>query len=226
MIAMVRAPLSESVQMYLVSIARLRRGEGVVPLSELADELSVSPVSANEMCHKMQDQGLVIYQPYKGVLLTEEGKRRALYVLRRHRLWEVFLVSKLGLAYAEAHEAACQLEHDTPDEVVERLDAYLGQPDFNPMGDPIPGPDGALPLRHLAPLCELGPGQRGHVVRCDTTDLARAFLDDHGLRSGAWVTVIATTESGLLIDVEGTEMALATHLAERIHVEPEARQHE
>ena len=214
-------PLSESVQMYLVSIARLREGDEPVSLSELAQELSVSPVSANEMCHKLQDQSLVIYLPYKGARLTEEGERRALYVLRRHRLWEVFLVEHLGLAYSQAHEAACHLEHSTPDFVIDRLGSYLGHPAVNPAGDLIPSPDGIFPSQQLLPLSELTTGEQGHVVRCEMTGTARAFLRDRGLRPGVRITVGAVTDSGLLVEIEGAEIALATSLAERVQVEPE-----
>jgi DtxR family Mn-dependent transcriptional regulator len=83
--------LSESMEMYLVTIARLRTDGEPVPLSLLADTLCISPVSVNEMCRKLQNQGLVLYRPYKGVSLTDEGEQRACYILRCHRLWEVFL---------------------------------------------------------------------------------------------------------------------------------------
>ena len=89
--------LSESMEMYLVTIARLRVDSQPVPLSQLAEMLSISPVSVNEMCRKLQDQGFAVYQPYKGVSLTPEGEQRTFYILRRHRLWEVFLVQKSRL---------------------------------------------------------------------------------------------------------------------------------
>ena len=126
--------LSESMQMYLITIARLRDNGSPVPLSLLADTLSISPVSVNEMCRKLQDQGLVVYQPYKGALLTDVGDERACHILRRHRLWDVFLVDKLGFEYGEAHDIACQLEHATPDAVADRLDHYLDYPPVNPIG--------------------------------------------------------------------------------------------
>ena len=88
-------PISDSVQMYLVKLKRLEEEVNPVPLSYLADSLSISPVSVNEMCRKMQDQELIDYQPYKGASLTPEGEREALKILRRHRLWEVFLVEEL-----------------------------------------------------------------------------------------------------------------------------------
>ncbi len=214
------ARLSESMQMYLVTIARLRAKDRPVPLSQLAQELSNSPVSVNEMCRKLQDQGLVVYRPYKGALLTLEGERRALYVLRRHRLWEVFLVEKLGLEYARAHEAACQLEHTTPDYVTDRLDMYLGFPSVNPQGLPIPSSGGAMAARRVIPLAELPAGQRGQVVRCEASDASCAFLAEQGLRPGGSVTLLATGADSLLVEVGAAQLSLALSLASAIGVEP------
>jgi DtxR family Mn-dependent transcriptional regulator len=216
-------PLSESVQMYLVTIARLRVDSRPVPLSQLAQSLSISPVSVNEMCRKLQDQGLLIYQPYKGASLTPEGEQRAFYILRRHRLWEVFLVEKLGFAYDQAHDAACQLEHTTPDLVADRLDIFLGHPAVNPEGEPIPGSDGKLPARFLYPLTAFSAGQRGHVVRCDVSEAAQTFLDEQGVRPGASVTVMATAEDSLLVQVGEVHISLAWAVAEAVQVEPEQK---
>ena len=214
------ASLSESVQMYLVTIARLRVDGQPVPLSQLAQSLSISPVSVNEMCRKLQDQGLLTYQPYKGASLTPEGEQRAYYILRRHRLWEVFLVEKLGFAYDQAHDAACQLEHTTPNLVADRLDIFLGHPAVNPEGEPIPGADGKLPARFLYPLTALSAGQRGHVIRCDAGEAAQTFLDEQGVRPGASVTVMATAEDSLLVQVGAAHISLARAVAKAIQVEP------
>ncbi|MCD4738579.1 MAG: FeoA domain-containing protein, partial [Anaerolineae bacterium] len=213
------ASLSESMQMYLVTIARLREGEQPVPLSQLADDLSISPVSANEMCRKLQDHGLVVYRPYKGASLTAEGERRACYILRRHRLWEVFLVDKLGFDYDQAHEAACQLEHATFELLADQLDVFLEHPVVNPRGEPIPRTDGSLAERALLPLAKLSAGQRGHVVRCDVNEAARAFLAERGLRPGARFTVMATAEESLLVRVGGGHISLARSLGENVKVE-------
>lgn len=213
--------LSESVQMYLVTIIRLRANGQPVPLSELADALSISPVSVNEMCRKLHEQGLVVYLPYKGASLTEEGERRACHILRRHRLWEVFLVNALGLAYGEAHEIACQLEHATPDLLADRLDAFLKYPTVNPLGEPIPRLGAAPPPRPLYALTALSAGQCGHVVRCDVSDAARAFLDERGVRPGAPLTVAALAEDGVLVQVGGMHLALARSLAEAVQLEIE-----
>jgi DtxR family Mn-dependent transcriptional regulator len=206
--------------MYLVSIARLRVDEQPVPLSQLAQTLSVSPVSVNEMCRKLQDQGLVIYRPYKGASLTPEGEQQAYYVLRRHRLWEVFLVDKLGFAYEQAHDTACRLEHDTPELLADRLDAFLEFPSVNPEGEFIPKPDGTPRIQHLTALAALPAGQRAHVVRCEGNDTTRAFLEKQGVRPGTSLTVLATGEASLLLQVEESHVSLARALAEAIKVEP------
>lgn len=214
-------PISDSMQMYLVTIARLREHQDPVPLSRLAEALSVSPVSVNEMCRKLQEQGLLIYQPYKGASLTPDGEHRAHYILRRHRLWEVFLVEKLGMDHIEAHEAACQLEHSTPNAVSDRLDAFLGHPTVNPEGLSIPTSDGILPEQRLVPLAVLSAGQRGHVVGYDVGEQARAFLLRQGLHPGASIEVMASAGESLLVLAGEEQVALALALAEGIQVELE-----
>jgi DtxR family Mn-dependent transcriptional regulator len=211
--------LSESIQMYLVTIARLRESGQPVPLSLLADTLSISPVSVNEMCRKLQDQGLVLYRPYKGALLTDEGEQRACYILRRHRLWEVFLVEKLGFEYAKAHDIACQLEHATPNLLADRLDVFLDYPQVNPDGEPIPRGKERLPTRPVVALTALAAGQQGHVVRCDVDGAAHAFLSEQGIRPGAALVVLATAEDGVLIQVGAAPISLARSLAEAVQVE-------
>ena len=213
--------LSESMEMYLVTITRLRLDGQPVPLSQLAEILSISPVSVNEMCRKLQDQKLAVYQPYKGVSLTPEGEQRAYYILRCHRLWEVFLVEKLGFDYDEAHKMACQLEHSTPNLVANRLDAFLEYPSVNPEGEPIPRDDGVLPASSTFPLVVLSVGQPCHVIRCDANQAGCAFLDEHGIRPGASLTVQAMADDSLLVQVGEMQISLARTLAESITVEPE-----
>jgi len=207
-------------QMYLVTIARLREGGNPVPLSQVADALSVSAVSVNEMCRKLQDQGLLVYQPYKGASLTSEGERRAHYILRRHRLWEVFLVERLGFDYQQAHEAACQLEHSTPEAVADRLDDFLGIPEVNPEGLAIPRANGRLPEWRLAPLSGMAAGVRGHVVRVEMPDASKGFLLKHGVSPGAPFTVLAVGDQGMLLQIGASSVSLSMELAEAVVVEP------
>ena len=214
--------LTESSQMYLLDIVRLRDGDEPVPLSRLAEELSVSPVSVNEMCRKLQEQGLVIYRPYKGASLTAEGERQAHRVLRKHRLWEVFLVGKLGYAYEKAHEAACQLEHGTSDLLAERLDEYLGHPSTNPLGQPIPRPDDGTPLRKTLLLAKMSAGQEGHVVQYeDGNSIPHDFMRERGLHLGSPLKVLITTNDSMLIETPKGQVSLARDLANTISVEPD-----
>ena len=215
------AHLSESVQNYLVNIVRLREAEDTpVPLSQLAAALSISPISVNDMCRKLQDQGLVIYRPYKGALLTEEGQRYAYYIVRRHRLWEVFLVERLGFDYDEAHEAACLLEHATPDRVADRLDAYLSHPAVNPQGEPIPRPEGILPACTTVSLSGLDAGQQAHILQCQVDEPIRLSLETQGIRPGARARVLVVSEQNMLLQIDDTHISLARSLANDILVEP------
>lgn len=213
--------LSDTKAMYLVSIARLRQDDQPVPLSKLAESLDVTPVSVNEMCRKLQDQGLLIYRPYKGASLTAEGESQANYILRRHRLWEVFLVGKLGFVYEEAHQAACQLEHISPDPMMDRLDRYLGYPKVNPVGEPIPQADGCLPDYVEVPLTSLSPGEGGVLMGCDDSSPIQGFLEDNGVRSGSYLTVAAAGKASLLVQGEGSGVSLSRDLAEKLLVRVE-----
>ncbi|MCD4672668.1 MAG: FeoA domain-containing protein [Anaerolineaceae bacterium] len=212
--------ISESVQMYLVTIIRLRVGNQPVPLSLLADSLSISPVSVNEMCRKLQDQGLVVYRPYKGASLTEKGEQQACFILRRHRLWEVFLVDKLDYSYEEAHEIACILEHATPNHLADRLDGFLEYPAVNFVGELIPRSDGQPPTRPAISLAALSPGQQGRVIRCELEGAPQSFLAEHGISPGVWVQVVAMAGEGVLIQAGKIHVSLVQSLAEAIQVEP------
>ena len=215
------ASLSENVQMYLVAIARLRNNDQPVPLSQLAEEFSISPSSVNEMCRKLEKQGYLTYQPYKGVLLTSEGEEKANYILRRHRLWEVFLAEKLEFNYADAHEAACQLEHATTSVLADRLDAFLGNPVVNPEGELIPGGRGDFKVVKGLPLTSFSPGQRVQVLYYEDEETTEEYLAEHGIRPGNILVVQAVTSESLLLQVSGQRVALANSLAENIYVAPE-----
>jgi len=212
---------SENVQMYLVHIFRLREGEDPVPLSSLADALSISAISVNQMCRKLQKEGLVTYKPYKGAALTRAGEQLATRVLRRHGLWEVFLVERLHMRWERAHETACLLEHATPDEVMDRLDDYLNHPHVNPQGELIPTGEGTVPQRMGMPLAEMEAGQSGCCVRCAADEATRAFLTGQGMRSGASFEVVAAAPQSLLIDVSGRRFAVDRALAQKLWVEPD-----
>jgi DtxR family transcriptional regulator, Mn-dependent transcriptional regulator len=129
---------SISIEDYIGAIYRLQKSaENLLPLSELQDFFGFSPISIHEMVQKLESLGLAEYQPYRGVRLTEKGRDSAQSLVRRHRIWEVFLADKLHVPMDEAHQLAGDLEHAAPDWITERLFEHLGKPDFCPHGSKI-----------------------------------------------------------------------------------------
>ena len=138
--AVTAAPTTPSEQMYLIKVA-VAEEEGrpaPLPLAELAAALEISPVSANQMVRRLEERGLAEYHPYRGVALTEAGRREAHRVLRGRRLWAAFLAQHVGFSPEEADHLACGLEHVTPPEAADRLARFLGDPAATPWGEPIP----------------------------------------------------------------------------------------
>lgn len=159
-------PFNESAEMYLKSASELANNHNApVPISALAERLGVSAVSATEMVHRLCDQGLLEHIPYKGVTLTSNGDALANRIIRRHRLWECFLSEQLGLAWQQVHDYACEMEHATPDEVVEGLAEFLGQPQTCPHGNPIPDSDGQMSAPEDCALSEWTTGDKGTITR-------------------------------------------------------------
>lgn len=213
------AEMSESEEMYLISIARLiERGvEAPVPIPQLAGELSVHPVSANQMVHKLAEEELVEYLPYKGAQLTPRGQEIAQKVLRDRRLWEVFLVEHLDLPPSEADALACRLEHITAEGIACRLAQFLGQPAVSPQGLPIPQLDGE-PVGHMPrPLSDLAVGELGEVRRIEGDRTTQAFLSAEGLRPGLEVKPLAISSGGaMLLEISDRRLHLAKVITEQI----------
>jgi len=134
-------------------------------------------------------------------------------------LWEVFLVEKLGFSFKEAHNAACELEHSTPNLVADRLEAFLEYPSVNPEGEPIPKSNGVLPTNSWILLTELPVGRSSHVIRCQTSQGERAFLHEQGIRPGAALKVLAMADDSLLVGVGDAQLSMARELAETVTVE-------
>ncbi len=215
-------PMTEAAEMYLLRIALLSEGDEPVPISQLAETLNVSPISANQMCRKLEARGLVDYQPYKGVTLTLQGEAIALRVLRKRRLWEVFLAEKLGLDPQTAEDVACRFEHVTPEDLAEKLAEFLGHPTLSPQRQPIP-PRFGSPQRHqvIRPLSAVGVGERVRVTNIVADETLKSFLRGQGLGPGAVMMVLAVApDKALLVEVNGGHVSLATNVAEKIDVTP------
>lgn len=147
---------SLSEENYLKAICLISRfGKKIVSTNELADEMKTKPSSVTEMLKRLAKKNLVKYEKYQGVTLTISGSKIALYIVRKHRLWEFFLVEKLGFTWDQIHEVAEQLEHIQSASLINRLDKFLGNPRFDPHGDPIPGENGNLQENVFSTLNEL-----------------------------------------------------------------------
>lgn len=166
------------------------RQAGEVSTNALAEGTATKAASVTDMLRKLADKELIIYKKYQGVRLTDEGQRQALRVIRRHRLWEVFLVQTLGFGWDAIHEIAEELEHIGSEELVARLDAFLNYPQFDPHGDPIPTPTGTMPATAYRPLADVSPGGCVRIMGVLTHSAAfLQHLDKTGLTLGCQLTV-------------------------------------
>ena len=213
--------MTESTEMYLKAMAELGPDD-VIAVGRLAGRLGVTNVSANEMVHRLTENGLVSHTPYKGVALTETGRAAACNVLRRQRLWECFLYEHLKLEWAKLYELACALEHATAPEVTEALAVFLGNPKFCPRGNPIPSADGAFtPLRGML-LRDVAVGSTVRVLAVNATETdALRYLQAREILPGSELTVLeaAPMQGPLTLSVNGRDVALGLLLAEFVIVE-------
>lgn len=149
-------PFSFTEENYLKAIFSLSRlyNEQEVSTNQISEHLKNKAASVTDMLKRLSDKKLIDYKPYRGVKLTEKGKRTAVKVIRKHRLWEVFLVEKLNFKWDEVHDIAEQLEHINSDELIEKLDHFLGRPKADPHGDPIPDASGKFYASRSVPLSD------------------------------------------------------------------------
>ncbi|MBP6471195.1 MAG: metal-dependent transcriptional regulator [Chloroflexi bacterium] len=213
---------NESVEMYLKTVSELAAGNDLAPISALADRLGVSTVSATEMVHRLCEKGLLDHTPYKGVALTEDGRRRAQRVIRRHRLWECFLVDFLNLPWEKVHDYACRLEHATDTAVTEALAAFLNHPQTCPHGNPIPSAAGDVAAANDKPLGDLQPGDHGAITRIYPESLLLLdYLAARGILPGQPVEFeeIAPFNGPLMIKIGSETHALGQEIAAHIFTE-------
>lgn len=209
--------------MFLITVARaIEDGHaGPVPVPLLASELSISKVSANDMTKKLVGRGFIEYERYRGVTLKPSGTAIANRVLRRRRLWSLFLAEHLGLSPNAADTIACEFEHVTPAEVAVRLSHFLGDPTVDPEGKPIPAAGsrsqgGPTELT----LSEVEVGQRSRVVRIAGDSAIRSFLSDEGVTDGVELTVSAIgADLGCLIETPHGRVHLSPDIAADVIVE-------
>ncbi|KAA3644061.1 MAG: metal-dependent transcriptional regulator [Chloroflexi bacterium] len=215
------AKLSESEEMYLVTAVQLTEAGSTepIPLSQLAQALSIQPASVNQMVRKLADAGYVNYLPYKGIVLLPDGRRLANRVLRRRRLWELFLVKHLELSPTEADALACRLEHITPSNVAERMFQFLDRPSVSPLGLPIPPKNADVVIDPPQPLSLLTIGQHAEIIRLEMDPAGTAFLHAEGIRPGAAITVLAIAYQGaVLLQAGERQVTITGSLADNVLV--------
>ncbi|WP_293170760.1 metal-dependent transcriptional regulator [Oceanithermus sp.] len=214
-----RAHLSEAQEDYLKQVLLLSEG-GPVTTQALAGRMGVRPASVTGMLKKLASLGLVDYAPYRGVTLTEAGRAVALEVLRHHRLIETYLAEALGYDWDEVHAEAERLEHHISEAFEARIAEWLGHPERDPHGDPIPAPDLALPESHGRALNDCPPGRyRLMRVRAQDQDTL-ALLARLGLVPGATFALLERAPSGARVQAGEGRYLLPLELARSLEVEP------
>lgn len=209
-------PLTQSVEDYLKAIYRLSLNGQPAATSEIAQHLALAAPSVSGMIKRLSELGLLDHEPYKGVQLTPDGRRLALRMVRRHRILEAYLVAFLGYGWEVVHEEAERLEHAVSDALIERMANALGDPHFDPHGDPIPAADGTIAEVIYTPLSEIASGETVVVRRADTNHADRLrYIASYGLTPGARVTVIDRQpfHGPMTVIVDGKRCVLGDEIA-------------
>jgi len=213
---------TQSKEDYIKSIYFLQKEDESVATSAIAKYLGIGDGSVTDMVKKLSGEGLINYEPYQGVTLTPSGNRLALKMIRRHRLWEMFLVQFLGYTWDEIHDEAEVLEHVTSDDLEERIDRALGYPKVDPHGDPIPTATGDIIEITYKNLSDCAEGEHGVVVRVkDESQEILKFMTKLGLCLNKNISVVQKIkfDGSVIIKIDGREIPLSEKLAHSIFIQ-------
>jgi DtxR family Mn-dependent transcriptional regulator len=194
-----------------------------ISTNAIANVMESKPSSVTDMVQKLADKGLVEYVKYQGVTLTENGMFMALMIVRKHRLWEVFLVDKLDFSWDEVHDVAEQLEHIKSEKLTNKLDEFLGFPTEDPHGDPIPDRDGRIASIDKKLLSEVAINKKVVCVGVkDSSPPFLQYLDKQRIALGSSIEVIAKEDfdHSLSLRVDGKEVAVSNKIASNLFVKP------
>jgi len=207
---------------YIKAIYHLsNNGTVTVNTNAIAESMNTKASSATDMIKKLSDKNYADYKKYQGVTLTEKGKRIAVNIIRKHRLWEVFLVEKLNFTWDEVHEVAEHLEHIKSDKLIDELDAFLEHPTHDPHGDPIPDKDGNF--QHIEKIV-LAKANIGAAYKCvgvdDTSTAFLQYLDSNGIALGTMITVIHKEpyDNSVKIQLKDTEIVVSQSVAKNLYL--------
>jgi DtxR family Mn-dependent transcriptional regulator len=216
-------PLTAPVEDYLKAIYTIGKGTGAAATNEIAQRLALAPASVSGMVRRLADQGLLAYERYHGVKLTETGRRAALRTLRRHRVIEAYLAHALGIPWDRVHDEAELLEHAVSDDLVDRMAVAIGEPKVDPHGAPIPTRDGAMDETEYTSLADLAIGVPGLVVRVADEDPAMLrYLAELSVVPGKRITVKSRAPYGgpMTIAVGRQEISIGPALAAHVLTAP------
>lgn len=216
------ADLTAPVEDYLKAIYEIELSHEAAATNDIAHRLQIAPASVSGMVRRLADQGLLAYERYRGVRLTDTGRRAALRTIRRHRVIEAYLVRALGYPWDQVHAEAERLEHSASDELVDRMATAIGEPMTDPHGAPIPTREGVIDETRHNSLADLPTGRRAKVVRVgDENDELLRYLGSLGIRPGVAVTLVdrAPFEGPLTVRVGQAQHQIGHALAARILVE-------
>lgn len=215
--------LSYTEENYLKALLKISFDNGVeeVGTNELASTLAIKPATANDMLKKLKEKELVDYEKYGKISLTVEGRKNAIDVLRKHRLWETFLYEKLEFSWDEVHEVAEQLEHIHSEKLVDKLDKFLEYPEFDPHGDPIPNKKGELKVLFKKTLSDVVVGSSCKMVAVkDNSSSFLQYVVKVGLGINNEIVVLSKQEYDaiMVIEVNGVKSSVSQKFAENIFV--------
>lgn len=211
---------------YLKAIFHLQEKEGTVTTNALAEKLQTKPASVTDMMKKLSAKKLLHYKPYYGFSLSSEGKKIALFVVRRHRLWEYFLSVKLKFDWNEVHMLAEELEHVSSKQLIDRLDHYLGHPQFDPHGDPIPDNKGKIKNLHKISLLELPFNQIAEVRQVTNQSKEMLEILEHkniGIGTKLEVKKHFPFDRSFELKIKNSTVTISEQLAKNIFVTYEPR---
>ncbi len=214
--------MTRSEENYIKTIFHLgRKGTREVATNAIAELMETKPSSVTDMIKRLSEKDLVNYKRYQGVSLTALGNKTALGIIRKHRLWEVFLVEKLDFSWDEVHEVAEQLEHIKSDKLIDSLDRLLAFPKFDPHGDPIPDKNGGFKERDRELLSEVSKSTVGVCVGVkDSSATFLKFLDKNGIALGNQIRVMEIEEfdGSLNIEIDGRKMQISHVIASNLYI--------
>lgn len=204
---------------YLKSIYHLSLNSTSVSTNQLAALLNTKASSVTDMLKKLSDKGLINYMPYQGVSLTTAGEKIAVNIIRKHRLWEYFLVEKLDFKWDEVHEMAEEMEHISSTELIDRLDKFMGYPKYDPHGDPIPDCNGLFKIHNLKAVASVGLNTGG--VICGVRDHSASFLqylEKQELTIGKTILVkdIIEFDRSVILESEGKPKQISREVANNL----------